>query len=223
MMERDPVADAGCLGRPGPLAEQIALRTHAGRIPRLEPRIPQIEIVVVYALHDQETRAGGLVERSQPGRIELAGIPVAQHLLVADARWMPLVLEVIGVGGRAGDIHLARVPIPAHSRCLRTEMYPDAEFGVAQPGRRAGVIFLDRFPAWFEGAGRDGQIELHFRRGIRVGHRHAVLRQRRRQCRHRWQLQRQGGMDIDGGGEHAGEDEPGGECLVVLQSHGCAC
>ena len=54
-----------------------------GRLERGLLRVPQVVVVVVDALDEQEACAGLLVECCQPLGVQLVGLPVAQHLLVA--------------------------------------------------------------------------------------------------------------------------------------------
>ncbi len=130
----------------------------------------------MHALYDEKPRAGIVINLDQPGRVELAGIPGVQHILVAGFRGMAEVADVVGVGWRSGLIDLPRVPVAALARGLRTEVNPEAELGLAQPGRLSGIVFGDGIPGRLIGAGGDGKVHLDFRKGGRILHGDGVRR-----------------------------------------------
>ena len=133
-----------------------------------------IELVMVDALNDEEAGAGVLVDCDEFGGVELGGIPVAQDFLVARLGGMAVIADVVVIGAVAFDIQATCIPVAALAGGLRAEVNPDAELGVAQPGGGAGIVFLNGFPSRRVGAGGDGKVEFHFRRGPGVGHLHAV-------------------------------------------------
>ena len=174
-MEGDAVAHAGGVGGFGPFADEVALRSHVHRVPGLIGGVPVVEVVVMHALHDEEARAGVVIDLDEFGGVELGGIPGVQHVLIAGFRGMAEVADVVVVGRGSRLIDFARVPVAALARGLRTEVDPEAELGLAQPGGASGIVFGDGLPGRLIGTGGDGEVHLDFGEGGRVLHGERVI------------------------------------------------
>ena len=64
-MEGDAETHIGITRRLLPLAHEITLRAQTRRVPLLVFRVPHVELVVVHALYDQETRPRVTIEVDQ--------------------------------------------------------------------------------------------------------------------------------------------------------------
>src|ERR1035438_7606802 len=112
--------------------------------PRLESRIPQVEIVVMRSHADEKLRPGLPVESQEIVRIEVLGLPCRDYILVTVPRRMAVGLEVMIVLPVTLNVHVPGVPIPHLRGGLRTPVRPDAELRVAIPIRTP--VLLQGFP-----------------------------------------------------------------------------
>ena len=160
VVEGDAETDAGGARGLGPFAEEVALGAEAGGVPRLIRGVPQVEVIVVDTLDDQEAGAGVLVDLDEFGGVELGGIPIAQDFLVARLGGMAVIVEMVVIRGGAGLVEVPGIPVAALAGSLGAKVNPNAELRLAQPGRRARIVFLDGFPCRLKRAGRDGKVSL---------------------------------------------------------------
>ena len=129
----DAEPQAVFLGRLLPVADHVALRAHVDRVPRVQLRVPEEEVVVVRAHADEVLRPGLLVKLHQAVGVPLLGLPQGDDVLVAELRRMAVVCQVILVVLVALLVHAAGVPVAVHGHGLRSPVGPDAELGVAEP------------------------------------------------------------------------------------------
>ena len=135
LMHSDTEPQALFSRRGGPGADNIAMGTDRGGIPRLMLRIPGIKTVMVIGQCDEYPRAGVFVARDQLIRIPIQQGPLGAKLFVAESRWRPVMFQLIFVLPLVFYIHVACVPVPSFGHALRTPMSPDAEFGILVPFR----------------------------------------------------------------------------------------
>ena len=83
VMEGDTIVHAMLAASIGPLTQQVTLGTYVDRVPRLVSRVPQVVVIVMHALYHEEAGTRLMVELGEHLGVELGGVPVAQHLLVA--------------------------------------------------------------------------------------------------------------------------------------------
>ena len=154
----DAEPQAVFLGRLLPVAHHVALGTHVDRVPLVQLRVPQEEIVVVRAHADEILRPGLLVELHEAVGVPLLGLPERNDVLVAELRRMAVVLQVVLVMAAALVVHAAGVPVAVHRHGLRPPVRPDAELGVAEPV--GALILLERLHRRLKGAVGDGDGRL---------------------------------------------------------------
>ena len=141
-MEGHTIAHTVLVACTHPLAQQVALRPDIYGVPGLVLRVPQVVVVVVYALNHQKSCTGFLIERRQILWVEFRGVPCTQHVLVAHLRRVAVAFQVVVVSLVSFLIQVAGVPVTAFTSGLRAEVYPDAELCIAQPLRRAGIVLF---------------------------------------------------------------------------------
>ena len=133
--------------RGGPCANNIAMWTICGCIPRMVFRIPCVEAVMVIGKRDEDSGAGVLVAANQLVRIPVQECPLGAEVLVSEARRRPVMFNVVPVLGLSFDIHIARVPVAGFGHALRAPVRPDAEFCVLVPFRC--FVLQQGIPSWF--------------------------------------------------------------------------
>jgi hypothetical protein len=138
-MFRDSERQAIFLRRLLPVADDVAVRAIIHRIPFMQRRIPQEEIVVMRPHAHEVSRAGLFVKFHQFFWIPLFSLPQWNYVLPAICGRMAPACEVVFVIRRALLIHLTGIPVAFHRHRLRTPVCPDAELGVAKP-RRTRII-----------------------------------------------------------------------------------
>ena len=74
---------------------------------------------------------------------------------------MAVALQVVLVSMVVLLIQIACIPVATLACRLRPEVYPNAEFRLAQPRRGTRVVFFDAFPRRFERSVADGDVELY--------------------------------------------------------------
>ena len=122
--------------RCGPGADDIAMGTNRGGIPRLMLRVPGVKAVMVIGQSDEYPGAGVFVARNQLLRLPVQAGSTARKAPCTQTATAAQVIELIFVLPLVLDIHVARVPVPGFGNALRTPVSPDAELGILVPIRR---------------------------------------------------------------------------------------
>jgi hypothetical protein len=103
-----------------------------------------------------------LVERHQPFRIPMLGLPQVVHLHETHLGRMPVVFDMLGIILGPLDVHVPRIPVPFLRHALRGPVRPDAELGITEPIRHV-ITAGERFPCRFERPGSN-LLRRHHRR-----------------------------------------------------------
>src|ERR1035438_3544090 len=149
LMQRDAETQPLFARCRSPVANYIAVRANGSGVPQLVFRIPGIEAVMMIGQCDKQPRPRLLVARNQSIRVPVQQRPLRAEVLVAKARWMTIMLQVILILPLPLDVHVARIPVAILRHALRAPMRPDAELRVLIPLRRVVLHHgVPRWPVW---------------------------------------------------------------------------
>ena len=131
----DAEVEATGAGGGGELADDVAVGAHKGGVPGGHVRGVHGEAVAV--LGDGNDVAGtGLLEEVEPGVwVEVLGFEHGDEVFVAEGGLGAVGGDLVFVGGVAGDVHVAGVPLVSECRNgVDAPVEEDAELGVLKPG-----------------------------------------------------------------------------------------
>jgi len=134
----------------GPGSDHIAMRSNICCVPGMVPRIPGIEAVVMVRERNEQFRACAAVEIHQLVGLPIQKRPLGAKVLIAELRWMSVMLQMVAILPLVIDIHVARIPIAVLGDALRTPVIPDAELGILVPF--GALVLTKRLPCALERA-----------------------------------------------------------------------